>query len=120
MNYRLRPATDANFDSLTTLHEATMRPTVAQIQWWHDARQAAIFRERFDAAARHIVVDGQEAGVRETAERPDAVFLASIEIAPEHQGFGPGATIIRDNLREAHGRGLPVALKVNRSTANDV
>jgi ribosomal protein S18 acetylase RimI-like enzyme len=115
MRYTLRPAAQADYDFLYALHEATMRPTVTQIWGWDDARQSAIFRERFDPAARRIIViDGRDAGVLEVEERPDEVFLANIEIAPEQQGRGLGAAIITDILFDAHARGLPVTLQVNR------
>jgi ribosomal protein S18 acetylase RimI-like enzyme len=115
MRYTLRPAGDADYDFLYALHEATMRPTVSQIWGWDDARQGVMFRERFDPAARRIIVlDGEAVGVLVVEERPGEVFLANIEIAPEQQGRGLGAAIITEILRDAHARGLPVTLQVNR------
>jgi ribosomal protein S18 acetylase RimI-like enzyme len=115
MRYALRLATEADYDFLYALHEATMRPTVSQIWGWDDARQSALFRERFDPATRQvIVIDGRDVGVLEVEERPVEVFLANIEIAPEQQNRGLGAAIITDILHDAHARRLPVTLQVNR------
>lgn len=115
MRYTLHPATDSDYDFLFALHTATMRPTVAQIWGWDEARQAALFRERFSPAVRQIIVfEGRDVGVLEVEERPGEVFLANIEIAPEQQGRGLGAAIIADLLRDAAARGLPVTLQVNR------
>lgn len=115
MHYTLRPAMDADYEFLYALHEATMKPAVSQIWGWDDARQSALFRERFDPATRQvIVIDGRDVGVLEVEERPVEVFLANIEIAPEQQNRGLGAAIITDILHDAHARRLPVTLQVNR------
>lgn len=116
MRYTLRPATDADYDALYRLHEATMRATVEQVWGWDYAGQARFFRERWNPADRQvIVVDGRDAGVLSVERRPHEVWLANIEIAPEFQGRGLGTAIIGDLLREAHGRGVHVALQVNRA-----
>lgn len=115
MTYILRPATAEDRDFLYRLHVATMKPTVSQIWGWDDAVQAAYFRDRFDPSVRQVIVmDGRDVGVVEVERRPAEVFLSNIEIAPEYQGRGLGAAIIKDLLAEAHGRGLPVTLQVNR------
>ena len=113
--YSLRPVIDADYEFLARLHEATMKETVSQIWGWDDERQAAYFREHWNTANRRvIVVDGLDAGVLEVERRPDAIWLANIEIAPEYQGRGLGSAIIRDLLTEARARGVPLTLQVNR------
>jgi hypothetical protein len=61
-----------------------MRAYVART-WgaWDESVQAAMFRAKFQPAMRQIVVvDGQAVGVVRVQRRPDALFLASIEVAP--------------------------------------
>jgi ribosomal protein S18 acetylase RimI-like enzyme len=95
--YSLRPATWADESFLYDLHRATMRAYVART-WgaWDESVQAAMFRAKFQPAMRQIVVvDGQAVGVVRVRRRPDALFLASIEVAPEQQGKGLGTAISR-------------------------
>jgi ribosomal protein S18 acetylase RimI-like enzyme len=42
------------------------------------------------------------------------VFLSKIYILPQYQGRGIGTRLINGVLEEAHGRGLPVTLRVIR------
>lgn len=115
MTYRLRPATEDDFGFLSRLHAATMKATVTEVWGWDDGFQAAYFRDHFDPSRQQIiVVDGRDIGVLAVERHPDGVFLGNIEIAPEEQGRGLGAAIVRDVMTESFGRGLPVALQVNR------
>lgn len=113
---RLRPAADVDVGFLYRLHVAARKPTVAQAWDWDDGFQAAHFRSRFDPSRQQIVVVGdRDVGVLAVEQRLDRVALGTSEIAPEEQGRGLGAAIVRDVLADAFGRGLPVALRVNRA-----
>lgn len=118
MEYRLRPATAADYDFLFRLHVATIREVVAATWGWDEAFQQERFREKFDPAVQQIlVVDGEDVGVVKREVREGNLFLGLIEIAPAHQGMGLGTEIIRDLLDEAHGRGKALdlhVLKANR------
>lgn len=113
MEYTLRPARASDYDFLYSLHVASMKEWVSRAWGWDDAAQEAMFRERFDPTHQHIaIVDGREVGVLAVEQRPDSVFIASIEIASEEQRHGLGNALLLDVLTEAHARGLPVTLRV--------
>lgn len=113
MNYALRPATDGDYDFLYALHCATIREAVEATWGWDDAFQEAFFRERWDPAARQVVVvDGQDVGVLVLEERDGDLFLGLIEIAPTHQRRGLGTAIIRDLQEQARGQRRAVTLQV--------
>ena len=68
MRYSLRAATDADYDFLYSLNEATMREYVVQaFGGWDDAFHAQLFRERFDPSKiRVVVVADRDVGMVET------------------------------------------------------
>lgn len=112
-DFRLRPATDADYDFLYRLHVAAMRDLVARVWGWDDAWQERYFAAHFDAAlSRIITVGGEDAGVVAVAWGAADAFLANIAILPPHQGRGFGAAVIRHVIAEAEARGLPVRLQV--------
>ncbi len=111
--YALRDAVDADYESLYALHVATMRDAVAATWGWDAAVQQAMFRERWDASDRQIiVVDGEDAGVLAITTTDGEVVIDLIEVDPRHQRRGIGSAVIRDVLAEAHGRGVPAGLAV--------
>jgi ribosomal protein S18 acetylase RimI-like enzyme len=113
MQYSLRPVTDKDYDFLYHLHVATIRPTVEATWGWDEAFQADYFRSRWDPSQRQIiVVDRTDIGVVTLEERPEAVFLALIEIRPAYQDQGIGTAVIREVMADAHRRGLPVELHI--------
>lgn len=115
LTYHLRQATEADYDFLYRLHTATLKEYVAALWGWDEAAQQRMFRERFEPAARQIVVvDGQDAGDLQVEWREDAAFVARIALAPEFQRRGLGTAILKDILAEAKSRGLPVTLHVLR------
>ncbi|HSM55082.1 MAG TPA: GNAT family N-acetyltransferase [Candidatus Sulfomarinibacteraceae bacterium] len=113
MSYSLRPATDDDYHFLYALHCATIRDAVEATWGWDDAFQEAYFRERWDPAARQVVVvGGEDVGVLALEERDGNLFLALIEIAPPHQGRGLGTAIIRDLQEKARRQNRALALHV--------
>lgn len=111
--YSLRAATDDDYAFLERLHMATMKELVTRVWGWDEADQAARFRAAFvPERGRIIVVDGRDVGTLWTERRPGNIFIANIEIAPEHQGQGLGTAVIGDLVADARRQGLPVALQV--------
>ena len=104
----LRPATPADSELCYQLHRAAMRGVVEAIWGWDEAEQRNYHRRGFDpASTRIITLDGHDAGVLIVHDRPGEIYLARIELHPDHQGRGIGTHLIRQLLAEA-----PVVLEV--------
>lgn len=115
--YSLRPATDEDYDFLYRLHITTMRAAIEATWGWDETFQADYFRSHWNPAKRQIVmVDGREAGVLTLEQRPEAIFLALIEIHPHYQGQGLGTALIRQVMATAHRQGFPVELHVLKAS----
>jgi ribosomal protein S18 acetylase RimI-like enzyme len=112
----LRPATADDAEFFFALHEASLGPYVDQIWGWDDDEQRAyLTRNLVLERVRVIVVDGVDVGRLDVEEGDDEVFLALIELAPDHQGRGIGGRLIRDLLDRADGKRVTLSvLEVNR------
>ena len=110
----LRPVTDDDYEPLYALNEATMRRCVEQTySSWDEAIARRLFAERWHPTTMRVVmVDGQDAGLLDVLPTETGLHLANIRVAPEHQGLGIGTRLISDVLRDTHGRGLSVTLRV--------
>jgi len=109
----LRPATAADAAFSFRLHRATMRPYVAPIWGWDDAIQEAMHNQRFNPATTQVItVDGIDAGILVTEERPTELYLERIAIDPSHQGNGIGSRVIQGLLAEAAEQGKTMLLEV--------
>src|SRR3569833_2569456 len=91
-DYQLRPASEADFEFLFHLHEASMKSHVELTWGWDDSDQERRFRDRFDPARCRIVVQaGRDVGMIEFEDRGDRLWLNVIEIRPGRRGGGGGA-----------------------------
>lgn len=94
----------------------TMRESVENIWGWDQQYQDARFREEFNPSRCQIVeVEGERVGVVAVDTRPNEIFLANIQIIPEHQGNGLGTALIQSLQRQASATGSKMALQVNRA-----
>jgi ribosomal protein S18 acetylase RimI-like enzyme len=114
MRYSPRIATEADYDFLYALDEATMREYVTRTYGsWDDDFQARRFREKFDPSTiRIIVVAGRDVGMVQTERTESEVILANIRVTPAQQGQGLGTAIIANILEEARQANLAVRLRV--------
>lgn len=109
----LRAARPEDADFSYALHRATMRTFVEEIWGWDESFQRAHHGSRFDAAAIQIVtLDGVDVGVLRLEQWPNCLYIALIEVHPDHQGHGVGSEVVGGILRAADQRGLPVELDV--------
>jgi ribosomal protein S18 acetylase RimI-like enzyme len=107
----LRPATADDVEFFFTLHAVSLGPYVDEVWGWDDAAQRAyLARTLVLERVRVIVLDGVDVGRLDVHEDGDEIFLALIELVPEHQGRGVGSRLIRDILDQADGK--PVVLSV--------
>ena len=111
--FSTRQATAEDREFLWQLQRRALGPYVARVYGWDDADQRRRFDANFDPASNRIIVDaGRDVGVLRTGEGPVEVWIANIQLLPEHQRRGIGSAAIRAVLADAHRRGLPVALQV--------
>jgi ribosomal protein S18 acetylase RimI-like enzyme len=109
----LRPATVDDAEFFFTLHKGSLGPYVDQIWGWDDEDQRAYLAGHLVLErVRVIVVDGVDVGRLDVEEHDDEVFLALIELAPDHQGRGIGSRLIRELLDRAGADGKRVTLSV--------
>lgn len=119
MDYTLRQATPADLDYLFDLHRATMREYVEATWGWNEEWQRDYFVKKYDPAARQVIqVHGRDAGVLVVEDRPDELYLALIEIAPEYQRRGLGRQIIANLLDRAATAHKTLSLHVLKSNVN--
>lgn len=112
----LRPAAETDREFLRRLHHDCFRPWVEPIWGWDEADQDRRFSDAFTTDGRSIVeLHGRAIGTIRTTHGQGALFIADIAIAPEHQGRGIGARLLRGVLAEADRGGLPVRLQVLRT-----
>ena len=110
--YTLRQATQDDRDFLWSLQATAMRPHIEQIWGWDEARQIAMFAERWAPAPRQIiVVDGRDVGVVEVERRAGELHIDTLQVAVDAQNRGIGGAVLRDLVAEAHGRGQPATLQ---------
>lgn len=116
--YALRRVEAEDFAFLYALHVATMKELVTQVWGWDENDQRDRFALAFvaprseTALAEIIVVDGRDVGVLGQERREAEWFISNIEIAPEHQGCGLGASVISGVTERAAMLGMPVTLQV--------
>ena len=92
----LRPATPADSEFCFQLHKAAMGAYVTAIWGWDDAVQRDFHTRAFDPGQWQIITaDGADAGLLIVEYHPAEVYLARIELHPDHQGHGIGATLAR-------------------------
>jgi ribosomal protein S18 acetylase RimI-like enzyme len=90
-----------------------MRDYVDQTWGWDDAWQRRRFDENFDPLPLQIIEkDGESIGYVSVRRPSDEIFLAAIEIAPQHQKQGIGSQLVRELLDEADRSRLAVRLLV--------
>lgn len=113
ISFELRPATPADSEFCFQLHKAAMGGYVAAIWGWDDAVQRDFHASKFDPSRWQIItIDGAAVGILIVEYRPAEIYLARIEIHPDHQGRGIGASLIRQLTDQAHRRGQHLALDV--------
>ncbi|TCC07932.1 GNAT family N-acetyltransferase [Kribbella soli] len=118
----LRPATAADDEFLYDLHRRALGDVI-EATWgpWDDDVQREFHRKWFAPATVEIIlVGGRSAGMVQAAMIEAGVFYISrIEIAPEVQGGGVGATLLRGLVDRARASGANAVelhvLQLNRA-----
>ena len=96
-----------------------MREYVDKTWGWDENWQRERFDQGFDPTSVQIIeIDQKAIGYMAVERKPDAIFLASIEVAAEFQNRGIATGLILELFREADQSQNPVrlrVLKVNRA-----
>jgi ribosomal protein S18 acetylase RimI-like enzyme len=109
----LRPAVEADFDFLYSLHREALKGYIEQIWGWDEGWQQDYFRERFELAGKRIIqYGGEDIGGLAVQDEGEHLFLAYIALLPGYQRQGIGGHLIGELLNRAAGIGKAVRLKV--------
>ena len=91
-----RPATQADYPFLYTLHKLALGPYVEATWGWDEACQGKRFRDAWEPTANQVVLlGGEPIGCWRVEEHADHVFVDYLAIMPEHQRHGIGASLLR-------------------------
>ena len=108
-----RPATQADYQFLYTLHKRALGPYVEATWGWDEASQGKLFRDAWEPTANQVVLlGGEPIGCLRVEAHDDHVFVDYIALIPEHQRYGIGASLMRQLQAAAATRGLPVRRNV--------
>jgi RimJ/RimL family protein N-acetyltransferase len=113
MDLALRPASEGDREFLYALHCSTMRDVIDQTWGWDDAWQRANFDDRFTRLSVSVIeVRARPVGSLWLEQRPDALYVHELQVAPPHQGGGIGTAVIRSVIEQGAGLSLPITLSV--------
>lgn len=104
-DFSLRPASPSDAGWIAELRAVVLRPDLERLGRWDPVR----VRERFLNAFRPdhtfvIAVEEQVAGVIAVRPEPDALWIEHFYLAPEFQGLGLGAGVLRRIMSESKDR----------------
>ena len=109
----LRSATPADSEFCYQLHKAAMRSYVTATWGWDEHVQREHHARAFNPSRWQIItVGGTAIGMLDIEHRPDEIYLARVEIHPDHQGHGIGTCLVSALLDEARQNGKALALDV--------
>ena len=108
-----RPTTINDIEFLFHLHKAALGEYVDQTWGWDDDWQRQHIVNKFKPGTEQIILlDGEAIGLISVVDKRDEIFLGKISIHPQHQNSGIGTQLIQAVLDDAHGKGVPVSLRV--------
>jgi GNAT superfamily N-acetyltransferase len=100
--FGLRPATPADAEFCFQLHKAAMGEYITAIWGWDEQVQRAFHQRAFSPDRWQIITGGKAGiGMLDVEYRQGEIYLARIEIHPDHQGCGIGTRIISALAQEA-------------------
>ncbi|WP_020666150.1 GNAT family N-acetyltransferase [Amycolatopsis nigrescens] len=109
----LRPAVPADSEFCFELHKAAMGDYVTATWGWDEHAQRDYHTRGFDPDHWQIITaDGADVGMLNVEYRATEIYLARIEIHPDHQGRGIGTHLITALLSEADQRRGDLVLDV--------
>jgi GNAT superfamily N-acetyltransferase len=89
-----RPATQADYHFLYTLHKLALGLYVEATWGWDEEFQGKRFRDEWEPTANQVVLlGGEPIGCLRVEDHDDHVFVDYIALMPEHQRHGIGASM---------------------------
>ncbi len=118
---RVRTASSSDREFLFEVRRAALRAYVEQVSGWDDAEQRAVADKEFGELPYAVVEEnGRAVGYVCVIHEDDCDFVEEIALLPEVHGRGIGTRVVRDVLRAARRRGVPVRLSVFTSNPAQV
>ncbi len=109
----MRPATAADSEFCFQLHKAAIGEYVTAIWGWDDQVQRDYHARIFNPGRWQIITaGGADIGMLDVEYRPAEIYLARIEIHPDHQGGGIGTRLVSALIDEAAQKGQDLVLDV--------
>ena len=109
----LRAATPADNEFCYQLHKAAMGGYIAAIWGWDEPVPRDIHTRAFNPGRWQVITaGGADAGMLDVEYRPGEIYLARIELRPDHQGHGIGTRLVSALLGEATQKGQDLVLDV--------
>jgi ribosomal protein S18 acetylase RimI-like enzyme len=112
MRYELILAIDRDRQWLEQLRRSVYRDLFFAT-WgnWDEARHLRHCDQCWAGGPIYVIeVEGARVGMMQIFERPDAVEVGEIQIAPEYQNNGIGTRLLRDTIARAHTQRKKVVL----------
>ena len=109
----LRPTTSADSEYCFQLQKADMGAYITAVWDWNEQTKRDFHARAFAPDRWQIITaDGTEVGMLHVEYRPTEIYLARIELHPDHQGRGIGSQLIRRLLHQARQEGQDLILDV--------
>lgn len=120
MNLTFSPTTHTDADALVATRIAAMRESLERIGRFDPQRARERFLASFDPAwCRFIERDGVRAGFVLVRPNDDHWQIDHLYIAPEHQGQGIGAAVLREVFAAADAQRMPVRVGALRGSESN-
>lgn len=109
----LRAVTPADSEFCFQLHKAAMGSYITAIWGWDEQVQRDFHTRAFAPDRWQIITaGGADIGMLDVEYRPGEIYLARIEIYPEHQRRGAGTRLVSALIDQATQRGQDLVLDV--------
>ncbi len=112
-NVSLRQATDVDREFAFQVLKTAFGKYVKEVYGWDEELQRQIHRQRFRPSSTWIIkYNDKEIGLLAFDQETDHIRVRQLFLLPEYQGWGIGAHLIKDILKESKQKDIPVRLQV--------
>ena len=109
----LRQATDADREFAFQVLKAAFGNYVKAVYGWDEQLQREIHQQRFHPSSTWIIkYNDKEIGLFAFDRETDHIRVRQLFLLPDFQGWGIGAHLMKDILKESKQKGIPIRLQV--------